>query len=125
MRVAQNSNGVSELRLMSKAVGFLALLTGFLYLRVMLGEGIPTAGVGNVAEGGLLLFTLMALATAGLLLGCWREGLGGLVAVLSALLLAGMLYAAAGRNQLVAALVYSSPFLVGGGLFLACWWRER
>lgn len=125
MRVDQRSNGVSELRLISKAVGFLALLTGFLYLRVMLGEGIPALGIGNVEEGGLLLFTLMAIATAGLLLGCWREGPGGLIAVLSALLLAGMLYAGTGRNQILAALVYSSPFLVGGGLFLACWWRER
>lgn len=125
MRIDRRENGVDELRLVSKAVGFLALLTGLLYLRVLAGEGIPAVGIGGITEGGFPLFALLLLASAGLLLGWWRERAGGLVAVLSALLLAGMVYISAGRNQLLAALVYSSPFLVGGILFLACWWRER
>jgi hypothetical protein len=125
VRLNRSEAEFSELKLTSKAVGFLALLTGFLYLRVMLGEGIPTIGIGNVEEGGVLCFALLAIATSGLLLGWWREGPGGLVALLGGLLLAGAIYATAGRSQLLAAIVYGSPFLVAGALFLACWWCER
>lgn len=125
MQIDPRGNGVNELRLVSKAVGFLALLTGILYLRVMVGEGVPTIGIGSVKEGGILLFALLVIATAGLLIGWWRAGIGGLLAVFSALLLAGAIYAAAGRNPLLAAIVYSSPFLIGGALFLACWWCDR
>ncbi|HZD10459.1 MAG TPA: hypothetical protein VE553_03885 [Candidatus Binatia bacterium] len=123
--MAQSDSDFGELRIVSKSIGFLALLTGFLYIRVIFGEGIPTVGIGSIKQGGLLVFVLLVSATLGLLL-AWRwEGAGSLIAILSALILAGVVYFTAARNRMVAAFVYSSPFLVAGGLFLACWWRRR
>jgi len=119
----RTTDGFSELRIVTKAVGFLALLTGLLYLRAMVGEGAMAFGVGSVEGDGMLLLFL-ALATAGLLAAWWQEAVGGAIAILSALVVAGIVCATGGPNRLLEAFVYGSPFLIAGALFVACAWRS-
>lgn len=118
----RTTNSFNELQMVSKAVGFLALLTGVLYLRAMVGEGaLALSG----AEGNGLLLLFLALATVGLLAAWWQQAVGGAIAVLSALVVAGLVYATGGPNRLLEAFVYGSPFLIAGGLFVLCAWRTR
>ncbi len=120
----RTTEGFSELQMVARAVGFLAVLTGVLYVRARMGEGTVAFGGGSVdGDGTLLLF--LALATAGLLAAWWQQAVGGAIAILSALGVAGIVYATGGPNRLVEAFVYGSPFLIAGGLFLACGWRAR
>lgn len=119
----QTTDGFSELQTVTRAVGFLAILTGVLYLRAMIGEGALGFG-GSLAENDLLLLFL-ALATAGLLAAWWQQAVGGVIAVLSALVVAAIVYATGGPNRLLEAFIYGSPFLIAGGLFVACAWRAR
>lgn len=119
----QTTDGFSELQTVTRAVGFLAILTGVLYLRAMIGEGALGFG-GSLAENELLLLFL-ALATAGLLAAWWQQAVGGVIAVLSALVVAAIVYATGGPNRLLEAFIYGSPFLIAGGLFVACAWRAR
>ena len=119
------ANSVNELRLVTKAVGLLAILTAVLYGRAILGGSLyaieSTPGQGQ----DLLLLVFLGLATLSLL-AAWRwEGLGGFVSVLSAVLLGGLVYVLADHNRLMMAVFYGSPFMVAGILFLACWWRAR
>lgn len=120
----RTTEGFSELQTVAKAVGFLAVLTGALYLRARMGEGTVAFGWGGVDGDGTLLLFLM-LATAGLLAAWWHEVAGGAIAALSALGVAGIVYGTGGPNRLLEALVYGSPFLIAGSLFLACGWRAR
>lgn len=104
----------SELTLVTKLVGVLAVLTGLIYLRA------------TALEGGDALFMLLLLiGLIGLVLAWWREGAGGFLAVATAFGLAIVAYRAASHNQLFSAFAYSSPFLISGFLFLCCWWRKR
>lgn len=119
----QTTDGFSELQTVTRAVGFLAILTGVLYLRAMIGEGALGFG-GSLAENDLLLLFL-ALATAGLLAAWWQQAVGGVIAILSALVVAAIVYATGGPNRLLEAFIYGSPFLIAGGLFVACAWRAR
>jgi multisubunit Na+/H+ antiporter MnhB subunit len=71
------------------------------------------------------LFFLMIMATLGLLC-AWRlEAVGGAIALISGLGVALMTYYTFEQNRLFTTFAYSSPFLVAGGLSLACWWRGR
>jgi len=123
----EHSDGESsyELRIITKAVNFLALLTGLLYLRVAVGDLLAELRSDAVSSGILLLFTFLAIATLGLLLS-WRwEGLGGLLAILGGLGLAAAGEGVYGSRGWLAALLYSSPFIISGVLCLACWWHKR
>lgn len=119
----RTTDSFSELQTVTKAVAFLAILTGVLYLRAMVGEG--ALGLGGSIEGNGLLLLFLALATAGLLAAWWQQGVGGVIAILSALIVAGMVYTTGGQNRLLEAFIYGSPFLIAGGLFVACAWRNR
>lgn len=117
--VAGNDTG--ELHLLAKSVGFLAVLTAVLYLRAIVGGGYLSATTGNVA----LLAAVMIVATAGLLL-AWRwEAIGSVIAIVGGAVVAIVVYMTSIDNRWLAALVYSSPFLVAGILFLADWLRQR
>lgn len=119
----RTTDGFNELQMVTKAVGFLAILTGVLYVRAMFGEG--AVGLGESVEGDGLLLLFLALATAGLLAAWWQQAVGGAVAILSALVVAGIVYATGGPNRLLEAFIYGSPFLIAGALFVACAWRAR
>jgi hypothetical protein len=104
----------SELTLVTKSVGVLAVLTGLIYLRAVGLEG-----------GDPLFMLLLLIGLIGLVVAWWREGLGGVVAVASAVGLAIVAYRASSHHPLFSAFAYSSPFLISGLLFLCCWQRGR
>lgn len=115
----------NELRLITRAIGFLAFVTGLLYLRVIVGAGLTSLSSGELPLGVALVFAFLLMATAGLLLS-WRwEGLGGLLSLLGGVGLAVMDYGVLGRNGWIAAFLYSSPFIISGTLCLLCWRNNR
>lgn len=115
----------SELRLIAKSIGLLALLTAVLYLRVIIGQGLLSFRAGALNVDTIALAVLLITATVGLF-SAWRYERGGaLVAILSASGLAILVYLTTAEHKLFAAFLYSSPFIISGALFLACWWRER
>ena len=120
-----NHKNVNELRIVTKSVALLAVLTGILYVRAIMGGSLYTIQADQVDGQGVLLLVFLGLATLSLI-AAWRwEGAGGFVSVLSGLVLGGLVYSLAERDQLLMALFYGSPFLVAGILFLTCWWRAR
>jgi len=115
----------NELRLITKAIGFLAFVTGLLYLRVIVGAGLTSLSSGELPLGVAIVFAFLLMATAGLLLS-WRwEGLGGILSLLGGVGLAVMDYGVLGRNGWIAAFLYSSPFIISGTLCLLCWRQDR
>ena len=114
---------VNELRMVTKAVALLAVLTGILYVRAIVGGSLYTIEADQVDGQGILLLVFLGLATLSLI-AAWRwEGIGGLVSVLSAVVLGALVYSLADHDRVLMAVFYGSPFLVAGILFLACWWR--
>lgn len=119
------ANNVNELRLVTKTVALLAILTAIVYGRAIVGGSLYSIDATPAAGQSLLLFVFLGLATLSLL-AAWRwEGIGGLVSVVSALVLGGLVYFLADHSRLMMAVFYGSPFLIAGILFLACWWRAR
>jgi multisubunit Na+/H+ antiporter MnhB subunit len=120
-----SSGDVNQLRFVAKSVGILALLTGLIYLRVVGVESIGAIRAGQWGQNIVILFFMMILATLGLFC-AWRlEAVGGIIALFSGLGVAILTYLAFEQNRLFTTFAYSSPFLVAGGLSLACWWRGR
>lgn len=123
--IGQSNDDTYQLRPITKVVGFLALLTGLLYLRVVIAEGLAGLRAGHIPLVVVLLFVFLLVAAIGLVIS-WRwEGVGGLLALLGGLGLAIIDYNAFDRDGWLAALLYSSPFVISGTLCLACWWRQR
>ena len=115
---------VDEWALFVKAVSYLALLTGFLYLRAMVGQGAPLAAGDNLFTTGATRVVLTVVAIAGLI-GCWRRAqLGATVAIVAGLLLGWQVYNTALDTPLVLALGYASPFVITGALYLLYAWRH-
>lgn len=116
---------VNQLRFMAKSVGILALLTGLIYLRVVGVDSVNAIRTGQWGQNIVILFFLMIVATLGLLC-AWRlEAVGGVIALISGVGVAILTYLTFEQNKLFTTFAYSSPFLVAGGLSLACWWRGR
>ncbi len=123
-RSLERRQSSSELSLITRSVGILALLTGLAYLRAIGLESIAAWRSGEHISA-VLLFVLLLIAIVGLLLAWWREGPGGFVAASSAVGIGLLAYFTIRENRLFSAFAYSSPFLVAGLLFLCCWWRDR
>ncbi len=116
---------LNQLRFAAKSVGILALLTGLIYLRVVGLDSISAIRTGQWGQNSVILFFLMVVATLGLLC-AWRlEALGGTIALVSGVGVGILTYLTFEENRLFTTFAYSSPFLVAGGLSLACWWRSR
>ena len=120
-----SSNELNQLRFVAKSVGILALLTGLIYLRVVGIESASAIRTGAWGQKTVILFFLMILATLGILCAWRQELLGGMVALVSGLGVGIVTYLTFEQNRLFTTFAYSSPFLVAGGLSLACWWRGR
>ncbi len=113
----------SELRLLTRAIAILALLTGLVYGRAILGGSLAGDDPGAAAGETLLLLTALCLACAGLL-AAWRwEGSGGLIAVAAGFMLGALVFRAAEHGPASMSLFYGSPFVIAGAMFVACWWR--
>jgi hypothetical protein len=121
----QSSDNVNQLRFVAKSVGALALLTGLIYLRVVGLDSINAIRTGHWGQNVVILFFLMLVATLGLLCALRLEAVGGVIALVSGVGVAILTYLTFEQNKLFTTFAYSSPFLVAGGLSLACWWRSR
>ncbi|MDT8307223.1 MAG: hypothetical protein RRC07_14925 [Anaerolineae bacterium] len=117
MALNHRGQGVSNLQLTCKAVGFLALLTALLYIRAGLVEGFAFAGLGSAGTSVWLIFALMVAGAVGLFMAWWNERAGGAVALASGILIAVLFLVFATDNALLAAAAYSSPFIIAGFLF--------
>lgn len=114
-----------ELRLITKAVAFLALITGLLYLRVIVGDALTDMRAGSLPLEAILLFIFLVSAVMGLAVAWRREGVGGLMTLAGGIGLAVIDYTVFDRNGWFAAVLYSSPFIISGVLCLVCWWLRR
>lgn len=116
---------VTELRFIAKSISLLALLTGFIYLRAVGVESVTAVRHGEWGQNTVILFFLLIVATLGVLC-AWRlEALGGGIAIVSGLSIGILAYLTVEDNKLFTTFAYSSPFLVAGGLSLACWWQGK
>jgi hypothetical protein len=106
------------IRWLARGIGtFMAV--SFLYLGITTGPALP-----SIEEIAVVLTLVL-----GVLIAWRREGLGGLILVLAAVVLfLIMVFVVAAENpeQLSTLLqVFVVPYLVPGILFLICWWRSR
>jgi hypothetical protein len=121
----QQKNGFDELRLITKSLLFLALLTGLIYLRVFIVEIIPAMRVNGSAAVEIAKLVLLVTAMLGLLL-TWRyEMVGSVTAVLAGLIFGILVYRTTTQSPLLLTFFYSSPFVISGGLSLVYWWRQQ
>lgn len=115
---SQSNQFIDEWALFVKAVSFLALLTGLLYLRVMIGGAAPLTAGNTILTTGATRVLIVVIALAGLIL-CWqRPVLGAAIAILAGLLLGWQVYETAAHAPLVLTLAYASPFVLTGALYL-------
>lgn len=123
MSKGTNANSaMDEWALMVKAVSFLALLTGILYLRVMVDQGAPLSPGSTLLTAGAMRVTMTVVGILGLL-SCWRWPVaGGAIAVLAGLLLGWQVFETATHDPLLLALAYGSPFVITGALYLYYGW---
>ena len=104
----------TQLRLASIAVTFLAFLTGLIYLQVALtSDGQEGFGTETAV---LLIIGLLGLLFA------WKWlAVGGLIGIIAGVCIAALTYNSMNSSRLFAAILYGSPFIVAGGLRMACW----
>jgi hypothetical protein len=105
------------LHFMSRMIGILAIVTVGLYMRALMAGGFLNIKL-NSEVNGTILFSLLFLGAIGLIV-AWRwPRLGGLVAVLISIPVAWYVGAAIEDGNLFAAIIYGSPLLIAGGLYL-------
>lgn len=124
-RFPNSQKSLDELQLATKLIGFLAVLTALVYLRVVGAEMLSLLRAEGADFLGVLLFALLVVATVGLLLAWRQEGVGGLVTAVTAVAVGIVAFLYAEDNQLFTAFAYSSPFLITGLMFVVCWWRKH
>ncbi len=119
------SESFDELRYFARVVGILALLTGILYMRNVLTGSFMASSFESATINPTTLFTLILIATLGLLI-AWRwEQIGGFIATVTAIAVGIIIYTTFTEGRLLAAFVFSSPFAIGGILYLVDWWRHK
>jgi uncharacterized membrane protein YadS len=95
------------------------------YLAFAIGEGIPSLADGWSNVPGFYVIGIF-LASAGIFIGYRFERVGGVLAILSGLLLGfgvvlyGLQMNSFNRADLVAAFLYALPFVIPGSLYLVC-----
>lgn len=115
----------SEMRLITRSLILLSVVTGILYVRVFITSGQSLFdGEGQKAVGPLLSL-LIGFAVCGLLIAWWREGLGGLLTLLSGLTLGVLTYLMSTELSWLTGFFYGSPFIITGVVCLFSWWRKR
>ncbi len=133
MSQVSNANGVEhstdfrskEFRYLARSIGILALLTGFIYLRVIGIEALVSWQTNQGITAVTFLFGLIVLAMVGLMCG-WRwELMGGFIAIISALSIGFISFFILPEYPFFSAIAYSSPFLIAGILTLICWKKSN
>lgn len=114
-----------ELRIITKSIGMLAVLTGLIYLQVIGSESVTAVQSDGIDWNIVTLLILLVVAIGGLLYAWRQEGIGGFVAALSAVGIGILAYFYFPDNRLFSAFAYASPFLITGLMFLACWWNSQ
>ena len=99
-------------RSIARAIGLLALITGILYATFLFDDFIN--GIPNLLPNMLLVL----LGTLGMALGWAWEREGGVIGIIAGISVAILVFSTASGNNLYAAIVYGSPFVVGGLLYL-------
>lgn len=116
----QDNKGVRWLRLLARGIGSIVsalwLLVGLIEA---LSQSEPRTGESTI------LATLMSISVAGVVVGWFREGLGGAILLVAAAGQATFAYFAAGHHKGFAMAISGGPFLIVGSLFLAYRWRSR
>lgn len=124
-KVDDELDSFDELRVFTRTVAGLAILTAVLYLRAVANGGFFSRHVPDPVAAAPVMIVLLLLGAGGLVL-AWRwECVGALVAILGAVALATYLNLVLHSGRLLATFVYTSPFLVAGGMCLVDWWRHR
>lgn len=114
-----------ELRVFTKTVGLLAILTAVLYLRAIVSGGFILRTGSDTETVQAILFLLILLGTTGLVMSQRWECMGGIIAIIGAVSVAIIVYTTMSENQLMAILLYSSPFMISGCLCILDWWKHR
>jgi len=109
----------------TKWIRWLARGTGSFFAIAYLYLGITTGPASPSLKEMVVVLTLVL----GVLIAWWREGLGGLILMLAAVvlfLILGFVVASEYPDQRSTLLqVFVVPYLVPGILFLICWFRSR
>lgn len=121
----ESTDNLDELRILARLVAALAILTAVLYLRAIALGGYFSRHIDDPAGAAPVMLALLVLGAAGLVL-AWRwECAGGITALLAAAAIVAYLGFALHSGRLLAIFVYSSPFIVAGGLCMLDWYRHR
>jgi len=116
---------ISEIRLITRSLILLSILTGILYVRVFVTSGPSLFDVGGQKGISLLLSLLVVFAVVSLIVAWRREGLGGLLALISGITLAVLTFLMSTEQPWFTAFFYGSPFVITGGMNLFSSWRRR
>ena len=117
---AHDGNGVAEprtLTLVANTVGVLAFVTGVLYARVFVSDGMLTTADGQVNWHAVYALVLLTIALIALFL-TWRGvPYAALVTVAGGVSLGMMTATIADNMPWLTAIFYGSPFVIAGVLF--------
>lgn len=103
----------------------LAFVTGLLYMRVFLVDGV-LQNDPQVERTPLALLVILVCATLGLVIAWFQEGWGGFVSLMGGVCLGILTYVTTQETPGLATFVYASPFVIAGiFLLLDSWWARR
>jgi hypothetical protein len=120
-----HTNDFSEYEMVSRVLVLLAVITGLIYLRVLVGALLPIMRDAGMASIEVATVAMLLLALLGLL-GTWRwQESGSIVAIVAGLAFGILIYQTVDQTPLLSAFFYSSPFVISGAVSLVGWWRER
>lgn len=110
----------SVLRWFARGIGLIANL---FFLLIGIGEALSPTAPFSVEIVPVII--LIGTCVIGYILSWWREGIGGALIFVAGLILGSYVFFAAGRNKLLVASIYGSPYLVVGVSFWVYWLRSR
>ncbi len=110
---SHRQENIKQFHVTARWIEALAFVTGLLYVRVFLVDGIMQAGA-EAERTPLALLVILICATVGLVIGWFQEGWGGFVSLLGGACLGILTYATVNETPGLATFLYASPFIVAG-----------
>ncbi|GMQ62704.1 DUF7670 domain-containing protein [Vallitalea maricola] len=86
------------------------------FLFIFIGECI--SNFGPLTLEGVMIAGFAVVLMVGVLISWWKEGIGGIILIISGVIFAIFIYLTAGTNRILASTLISSPFWTSGVLFL-------